>query len=126
MFQGAAEGLRREGKSRVFVPEPPRHPRDGSCPWGGEETVQVFLFTVFLPKPCCSPNSLACFDARRDLVTTLGSCSTCEEEDRREISSDKEGIPMDLVDSRLYLKVLSVMKKADIESTINLCPILTT
>ena len=48
MFQGAAEGLRREGKPRVFVPEPARHPRDGSCPWGGEETVQVFLFTVFL------------------------------------------------------------------------------
>ena len=40
-----------------------------------------------------------------------------EEEDRREISSDKEGILMDLADSRLYLKVLSVMKKADIESS---------
>ena len=40
--------LKGYGEPRVFVPEPPGHPRDGSCPWGGEETVQVFLFTVFV------------------------------------------------------------------------------
>ena len=94
---------------------------------GEERRLSRFLFfPFFVPKPCSSPNSLACFDASRDLVTTLGSFSMCEEEDRQEISSDKEGILMDLADSRLYLKVLSVMKKADIESPINLCPILTT
>ena len=127
MFQGATEGLRRAKSLRSRTAGAPKRwllsmGRRGDCP--GFSSLPFFL-----PKPCCSPYSLACFDASRDLVTTLGSCSMFEEEDRREIfaiSSDKEGILMDLADSRLYLKVLSVMKKADIESTINLCPILTT